>query len=71
MEFTENQTEVHQALAQSIANMMDWASIWEISVNLAKTSVLHFGEAPNVEYRFEDIVLDKLMRDLGVCITIV
>ena len=66
----ENQTEIYRALTQSISNMLDWATVWEIPVNLAKTSVVHLGNGPKMEYKFNGITLKPSceMKDLGIFI---
>lgn len=67
----ETQTEVQQALSQSISNMMEWATAWDIPVNLSKTSVMHLGCTPCMEYRAGDILLKTSyeVRDLGIILT--
>ncbi|VDP01235.1 unnamed protein product [Heligmosomoides polygyrus] len=61
---------VHQALAQSITNMMDWAKTWDIPVSLDKTVVLHIGKPDNPEYYYNGTALKvvKEVRDLGILI---
>uniref|UniRef100_A0A7I4YHF1 Reverse transcriptase domain-containing protein n=1 Tax=Haemonchus contortus TaxID=6289 RepID=A0A7I4YHF1_HAECO len=38
----ETQNSVHQALTQSIDEMMEWAAAWDIPLSLEKTSVRYF-----------------------------
>lgn len=63
-----NQSLVLKALNQSILNMITWASNWEIPVNLAKTSVMHFGPGRAPDYRFGNITLRHVdaIKDLGI-----
>lgn len=50
--------------------MMEWATAWDIPVNLSKTCVLHIGNAAFKEYRFKDMILKQIaeVRDLGVLV---
>lgn len=59
---------VHQALAQSIINVIDWGKAWDISVTLYKTVTLHTGKLDNPEYYYSDAALKivKKMRNLGI-----
>lgn len=65
-----NNTEIRYALSQSIKRMMEWASVWQIPVNISKSLVLHIGKDASVSYMYKDILFKTVteVRDLGIYI---
>ena len=57
---------------QVINQLCDWAEAWEMSFNLAKCKILHFGKKnPKFEYHMRGVKLEEATeeKDLGVWIT--
>uniref|UniRef100_A0A0N4WGI2 Reverse transcriptase domain-containing protein n=1 Tax=Haemonchus placei TaxID=6290 RepID=A0A0N4WGI2_HAEPC len=57
-----------QALRLSVERMNEWASSWDIPLNLNKCSVMHFGNATAIDYVINGIHLPsaRSTKDLGV-----
>ncbi|EYC18837.1 hypothetical protein Y032_0026g1394 [Ancylostoma ceylanicum] len=66
----ENCTEVRSALQASLANLEEWASTWDLTINLNKSSVLHLGFGETINYVVDGASLKscRSIKDLGVLV---
>ncbi|XGW02669.1 hypothetical protein V3C99_014590, partial [Haemonchus contortus] len=68
----ENKEVVQLALKKSIMKLTEWASNWELSVNLSKCSVFHLGGGAPGYYEINGVQLKQCqaIKDLGVHISV-
>lgn len=67
---SEDAVEVCSALEETIDKLNNYASRWDLRINLEKCCVLHLGRSNNRQYEVDGVVLKKLdcVRDLGVMV---
>ncbi|EYC03347.1 hypothetical protein Y032_0094g2706 [Ancylostoma ceylanicum] len=66
----QNRDEVHSALELSITRMLEWASEWDLPINLNKSCFLHIGNCDTLGYSVNGIALKQCesVTDLGVLV---
>ncbi len=58
-------------LQNSLDRLVQWCCKWQMSINVSKTFVLHFGKSnPCFDYRLNGVVIRSVFdaRDLGVIV---
>ncbi|EYC29646.1 hypothetical protein Y032_0006g3098 [Ancylostoma ceylanicum] len=66
----ENSNQVRSALQASLANLAEWASNWNVTINFNKSSILHLGPGSTIDYAVNGLVLKSCSttKDLGVVV---
>lgn len=68
----DNDANVVSDLSSALANIKEWADLWQLSISVEKCAVLAVGKNnPKREYHVDGEVLEKVtsFRDLGICMT--
>ncbi len=61
----------HEKLGADLASVSDWASAWQLKLNIKKCSVMHMGSKnPNLNYNINNVEIAVVtkMNDLGITI---